>query len=175
MMNSQNQHQPTGPQAPAQALTTMRIIWGALLASQAMYLYLGMTALSPELTDGAAAPTLLEGLQDPKGQTVTFVATVILIMSFVFPKTLAKRQGTRQGKAMPIGPLATPVQMRFVQFILGCALNESLALLGLTAGFIILKNSELGSVFIYVAMAAMLVRFPTEESMRDPAAKPPGI
>lgn len=145
-----------------------------------MYLYIGMTVLKPnpqpaldevlssELAT-AIEPTLLQGFQHPQGQMFALVGIATLVMSFTFPKMMAKGRA----KTMPVGPLATRVQMKFIQFVLGCALNESVAIVGLIAGFIVMHNAEFGSTFIYVSMAAMLLRFPTEESLRDTTPGPP--
>ena len=179
MNTSHGPVQPGGPQTPEQALMLMRIVWGALLFSQFMYLYIGTTvlnppsapvldgALNPELT-AAVQPTLMEGLQNPQGTTMALVALVALVMSFTFPKRLPVNRTNAKG----LSPQGRLVQTKFLQFVVGCALNEMVAFVGLAAGFIVLKNSEYGSALIYVSIAAMLLRFPTAESMRDASAGP---
>ncbi|CAN5527143.1 hypothetical protein BH10BDE1_BH10BDE1_15170 [soil metagenome] len=159
-----------GPKTPEEALLIARIVWGALLVSQGMYLYVGRILLNGQasavVTMTGEPPGLVASLTNPQSLPLIIAAFMALAMSFIFPKMLAGQRAVKPQAGPSANPIAAPrdrLRIRLMQFIVGLALNESAALIGLAGGFVALKNPELGSLIIYVSIAAMLTRFPSGE------------
>ncbi len=109
----------------------------------------------------------MTAFEDPQALFFAAVAGMALLMSFVLPSFFAKL------RAQSVQNLAESqkLQVKFTAFVLGAALNEMVALIGFTTGFVLLKNFEFGLAFIVVSAVAMLSRFPTSESFNEKPAQ----
>ena len=148
-------------QTPEQQLMMARIFWVAMIFSHVIFAFVGLQVILPSgLIDSALEavsmqPTLMSALSDPTGQAIAGLAGMLLIVSFVVPKVLG-------GKAAP-----------FQRTVVGFALNESVAFLGLGGGFGMLRNREFGLSLIGLSLFFILVRFPTKANMGLDATNAP--
>lgn len=171
-------------------LNTPRILWAALLFSQVLYFGL------------LAAPGLLERPTTPAEPAlfwpIALVAVVVAVTSWVLPAVFWRNafrgsapldtqplEGGAQSAAYraemsargfvdPQKALTLALQRGFTPFILGVALNESVALFGFVLGF--LGHSLLTVLpFFLTAWLMMLPRFPTERMFLRPLARAQGV
>lgn len=143
--------------SPESALMIARIVWFALLVSQGAYLVIGRI-LTPttEVSRGFVA-----ALQNPVGMAFLAMAVLALVSSFAIPKIMTPKAPSKTEN------LTEQRRAKFATFIVGAALNESVALLGLIGGFILMKNPDFGSGLIYISLAGMLLRFPATETFSE--------
>ncbi len=168
---------------------TPRILWAALLFSQFLYLVLLAMLGVVERPEVPAEPMLLF--------IVTPVAIAAALASYLVPRFLERGPfGEATLETQPIegavssaahrtelGPrgfvdreaaLALAVQRGLMPFIVGCALNESVAVLGFLLGF--LGHPWLVVLpFFLAAWLMMLTRIPTERRFLAPLARAYGV
>lgn len=163
------------------SLMTMRILWGAMLASHGLYLFMGyvlagraepmvITENGLERTIQPAMPIFQMGLEDSRGLGLAGLALAMIVMSFVLPRIVAKASpGATPAMAASV-PVDVFLPRKVRAFIVGLAINESAAIFGLLA-VLLLQNFAFGSALIYLSLAAMVTRFPTQESLMQDRAK----
>ena len=153
-----------------QALKSIRIIWAALLASQVMYLFMGMIILknSPVGIEPQAEPivppTFMDGFNHPLGPIWFGLAIVLIALSSFLPKKIGlgvlKPVGLR-GEPLALTPFQLRLRQKTSQAIIGFAMIEAAALLGFMA-MIVMRNQLFGTAIIAMAAAAFSTRFPTK-------------
>jgi hypothetical protein len=169
-------------------LFTPRILWAALLFSQLVYFGLlvapGILPRPP-----APEPVMFYGIAS--------AALVVAVLSYALPAFLWRAAAARTNvDTKPIdaparsaayraevGPrgfadreaaLTLAVQRGLTPFILGCALNESVALFGFVLGFVGFPRLWVLPFFV-ASWLMMLPRFPTERGFLRPLARAHGI
>jgi hypothetical protein len=171
-------------------LFTPRVLWAALLFSQVLYFVMLAAPGLLEVPSTPPAPVMLYGLAG--------AAVVVAVVSFALPAVLQRGAAARsrldtkplEGAAVAsaayraeVGPrgfadreaaLQLGIQLGLTPFILGCALNESVALFGFVLGFL---GEPLLVVlpFFVASWLMMLPRFPTERGFLRPLARAHGI
>jgi hypothetical protein len=167
-----------------------RILWLALFASQGIYLVL---VTVPGLLDRPTEPSELVALPVLAG-----VAVMMAVMSFVLPAVMRNAAArsvapaTTEGPAAAVsasyrGPIGSTktfadrtaalrdgVRVGTAPFIVGLALTESVAVIGLVLAF--MGHPRLHYLpFFAVAALLMLARFPTEHTFLAPIERAHGI
>jgi hypothetical protein len=142
-------------------------MWLALLSSQAFYLAL------------LNVPGLIEVAPEPPPAMIRYVlmgmALLAAVASFALPRFLWNNalkqtdyrvpQDTARGHDE--AALRQGMKLGMTAFILGLALNESVAIFGLVLGFLG-ERWMVTTPFFALAMGLMLARFPTQESFVAP-------
>lgn len=169
-------------------LLTPRILWAALLFSQVIYFAMLAAGLFPR-PPVPPEPAMLYGLAG--------AALVVAVLSWVLPAWLWRSAAARTNVATKpietparsaayraeVGPrgfadreaaLTLAMQRGFTPFILGCALNESVALFGFVLGFLGFPLLTILPFFV-ISWLMMLPRFPTERAFLGPLARAHGV
>ncbi|HEY0592330.1 MAG TPA: hypothetical protein VGF40_11225 [Thermoanaerobaculia bacterium] len=141
-------------QARGQNLLTLRIIWGSLLMSIAIY---GVVAAVVAKTMTA---TVAGGAANPIVLVLGVAALVMAVMAIFVPRAAMRRGGERAPIAPPdpSAPPSVPPNV-FTALIIRWAMLEAVAILGLVAALIIADPRAfipLGAV----AIAGMLLSYP---------------
>ncbi len=147
------------------SLATLRILWGAFLASQGLYVYVVVGHVI-EPSGEPPQPIMLTAL--------SAVAMVVGAASIFLPRFLYA-QALRALTEHDLGALRESremlsrraIQLGMTPFIVGIALNEAVAIFGLILGVL---GFAVVSVLPFFAAAAvlMLVRFPIEGTFTRP-------
>lgn len=140
-----NQYNGTPPTNP-----TFKILWGALLASQAILLFL--LNGNPEV-QGLEVSTAFT-TEDPQVRIFYLISIVVLMASIFVPKFIYK---TAKGKKT--------LQVLFVPFILRLALNESIALFGYLAA-IGTSSLAIAYPFFIVSLIRHVRLFPSAQKIK---------
>ena len=141
----------------------MRIIWGALLASNAMLAYVAKVVPPQQHpTHGHAPPP-------PPEPTMLYalggMAVVVAVLSFVLPARF-RAQGFRRQPSHRIGQPIEPALLKrrlalaATPFILSLALSHAVSLFGLVLAMVG-HPFPIALGFILVGSALIAVRFPT--------------
>jgi hypothetical protein len=175
---------------PASLLTTPRILWLALLASQVIYVVLlvvpGLLSLPEEPADPSMLPLLIG------------IAGADAIGSFVLPAFLRRKAAA--AAAIPIADVPDPdaptgfrgvaptirtyvnrsaarrtaIQIGFAPFIIALALSEAITVMGFLLGFLGFPPLA-WAPFFAVGMALTAARFPTERMFFAPIERHTGV
>lgn len=152
---------------PQASLSVPRIMWLALLISQCVYAAL------------LNVPGLIEVAPTPPPIVIRVVlggaALAMAVASFLVPRFLwrsAMRQSSYRApqdssRRHDEDALRQGMKLGMTPFIVGLALNESVAIFGLVLGFLG-EHWFFTSPFFLLAIVLMLARFPTEQTFVAP-------
>lgn len=136
------------PNHQAPSLLTMKIIWGALLASTIIY----FGVLLQMKGDSASEP--------PPAVFFYGIAFVFFSLSFLLPKVLLKVMTRPQD----LSSLHNIIQFYFAPFIIGMALAEAVCVVGFSLSFL-QGNSHAYYPFWALSITRMMMLFPTEQKL----------
>ncbi len=167
-----------------------RILWGALLASQVIYVVmLSVPGLLERGAGGVPDPTFLPPLAIAAGGVAiaSFVAPMIFRRSALARASVETReipdpealQGFRRAATMreyvdPSAARKHAAALAFVPFVLSLALSEAISIFGFLAGFTG-SPVEHWAPFFAAGMTLTAIRFPTERSFFGPFEAKTGI
>ena len=176
------------PISIAKRLHVPRILWGALLASQVVYVgVLSAGLVQPERPPDPIMLPVLIG-----------TATVVAIASFLLPEIIRRgaiaKSGivvhdipdpeapigfrgaapTIRGYADPARVIARAFPLGFTPLILSLALAEAISIFGLTLG-VTGHGPEAWAGFFAVGMTLTAIRFPTADTFLRPIEKHTGV
>ncbi|MFZ4714176.1 MAG: hypothetical protein ACOYL6_10705 [Bacteriovoracaceae bacterium] len=136
-------------------LMAIRLFWGGLLSSQAIYL-LVLTFAAPKEAVGEADLFL---------KVIPSLATVFLMMGVFVPRILWKKMGQKINHATISNlPEVELVMTFFPAFIIRLALFEGIAVLGFALSFM---SGRVDYYYAFVSLSAFcfLMNFPTKEKI----------
>lgn len=138
---------------------SIKIIWGALLASHFFYGVALVIVLKEQ------AP---QELQIPIVAALSMMAVMMCILSFVLPRMLInqiKKDKFKNSSDLHTANLSALVQLYLTPFIIKLALLESGALFGFALAFMH-KRIELFFPFAMLSIGIFLMNFPSEAKIK---------
>lgn len=148
----------------ADPLLTRRILWFALLASQAIYFWI--------LAFSGAVPPVVEPPDPMLPMVLAGAAALVGVLSFALPMLLLR--SIRAAPADPHAPRPSGHAATFVPFILSLSLSEAVALFGLVVGFLG-HRVMVWAPFLVAGFLLTAWRFPTESRMNGALTRSNGV
>jgi len=148
---------PTGARAFPE-LSTMRVIWGALLVSLGMYFFVAVKKQpTPFVFDLSAANP-----QNMVEMIISGMAVVMVALAFVLPNLFLNRAKKSVNSQTDVRQMA---KYYFVPFIVRLALLESCTLYGFAMSFM-RRDAMIMLPFVLISVVGYLMSFPTEAGIR---------
>lgn len=149
----------TNPSTNAPKTLVLKIIWGALLFSQALYVVVLHVQLKP-LDDMPMNTQWMPNLQDPMEIGLFAASVALLVASFLVPQILAKASEQKPRADADPSKTDTVPQAFFVPFIIRLALLEAICMQGFVLAFI-KRSPNLILPFITISGLLFLKNFPS--------------
>jgi hypothetical protein len=139
-------------------LSTMRVIWGALLVSLGLYVFVAVQKQPTPFVFNLSAANP----QNMVEMVISGMAVLMVALAFVLPNMFLIRAKKSVGPQTDVRQMA---RYYFVPFIVRLALLESCTLYGFAMSFM-RRDAMIMLPFVLISIVGYLMSFPTEAGIR---------